>query len=299
MGASCSGYLCSGCRPRDKEPDTAAPREGLQGRKEQPLHTDGAPPQQERPSDVSSPSPSRKGATLPGQTPRACAPPPRPPSPSPGWPLHLRLRLYGARASGTRLFRGSRSRGDSVETEGERGRKAGSMKKGASCERKPAWMPSGKAGAEGDEAGGGVRVRPRVGSSASRGSQAVTLPASPHASWGSRWLTLPRKFLPTPRNPLGHKRAPSPATSLSLRWIINVRWLVGSVCPAFGLVTRDSLLPAGALQVWLSRQISSHSVNSWFSKPAVLTFVFLRTYCPKKYVLTDKLKNSRNRPIIY
>ncbi|XP_038200089.1 copper homeostasis protein cutC homolog isoform X3 [Arvicola amphibius] len=59
----------------------------------------------------------------------------------------MRLRLYGTRASGTRLLGGSRSRGDSVETEGERGRKAGSMKKGASCDRKPAWMPSGKAGA--------------------------------------------------------------------------------------------------------------------------------------------------------
>lgn len=74
MGASCSGYLCSGCRPRDKEPDTAAPREGLQGRKEQPLHTDGAPPQPERPSAVRSLSPPRKGATLPGQTPRAPRP---------------------------------------------------------------------------------------------------------------------------------------------------------------------------------------------------------------------------------
>lgn len=53
----------------------------------------------------------------------------------------------GAPVSGPRLLGGSRSRGDSVETEGERGRNAGSMKKGISCERKQAWISSGKAGA--------------------------------------------------------------------------------------------------------------------------------------------------------
>lgn len=38
--ASCSGYLCSRCRLRDQEPDIAAPHQGLEGREEQPLHTD-------------------------------------------------------------------------------------------------------------------------------------------------------------------------------------------------------------------------------------------------------------------
>lgn len=43
--------------------------------------------------------------------------------------------------------------------------------------------------------------QPRVGSSAPRGSQTVTLPASPQASRGSRRVTLSRKFPQLPEAP--------------------------------------------------------------------------------------------------
>lgn len=86
-----------------------APREELEGRKEQPLHTGSAPPPPEWPNNRRSSSPLRKGEALPGQTPRA----PLATALAPATPLRWArgARAPGARAPGARLPGRSRSRG--------------------------------------------------------------------------------------------------------------------------------------------------------------------------------------------
>lgn len=153
------------------------------------------------------------------------------------WPLRLRPRLRGgcrARASGARLLGRSRSRGDSEETEGERGGIAGSMKKGTSCERKPAWMTSGKAGAEGGGPAGGRRAgagwvparraRPRSG------FQPLPGPGAPSAPRGPPPVALSR--VPSaPRSPRGRQGAPDPPASSSRGWKMTVWPLLCNLWP--------------------------------------------------------------------
>lgn len=275
--ASWSGYLCSGRHPRDQEPDIAAPHQGLQGRKEQPLHTDGTAPLPKRPSDLPSASPLPKGQTLPGQASRA---PPR-------------VRLATALAHTTPGELRGAGIGDAPprwlaqprglsETEGERGRNAGSMKKGASCERKQAWISSGKAGAKGGGAGGGRPVdtgvvpachaSPRSSCLTAQGSRAVTHSLS--SSRASQPLGPQEGTISTrlPISVVDNKRVvtalPSIAATGGWRVCLHSHW-----------VTDDWLLPAGVVQDWLAIMAdrnstvsfsSFSSVNSWFSEPGLV-----------------------------
>lgn len=121
-----------------------------------------------------------------------------------------------------------RSRGDSAETEGERGRKAGSMKKGASCERKPAWIPSGKAGAEGSGAGGGVRVDSGWVPQLLVGAWQWRFPRVPRLLGGpGGWLFLASS--PNSPKPLGPQEG-TIASHLPVAAVENKRVVTSGVC---------------------------------------------------------------------
>lgn len=124
-----------------------------------------------------------------------------PPPTTGGWLLRLRLRLYVAQPRG---LSGNRRR---AREEGGKHEERGFL-----------WAETGmdtvgEGGCGRQRSRGWCAGRLRVGSSAPRGCLAVTLPASPQASRGSRRVTLSRKFPQLPEAPWttrGHHRLPPP-----------------------------------------------------------------------------------------
>ncbi|MEJ1276352.1 hypothetical protein NN561_007256 [Cricetulus griseus] len=108
------------------------------------------------------------------------------------------------------------------------------MKKGAPCERKPAWMPSGKAGADGGGAGVVGRATPAgVGPRLSRFLSSSRVPGSDASRespqllggpGGSRFFS-PLRFPQLPEAPWATRgRRTHLLTHLPVAcWIVNVR----------------------------------------------------------------------------